>query len=64
MSQVLAAPSIAAVLLVPSLDASYGLLALAYVTAETWLGPAAAIVQVCVCVCVCVRVCVCVCVRV
>ena len=46
VSQVLAAPSIAAVLLVPSVEASYWLLFVAYVTAETWLGPAAAIVQV------------------
>ena len=66
-SQLLAAPSIAAVLLVPEVNASYGLLFVAYVTAETWLGPAAAIVQVCVCVrvrvcvCVCAGVCMCVC---
>jgi hypothetical protein len=46
VSQVLAAPCIAGVLLAPSPHASYGLLFLAYVTAETWLGPAAAIVQV------------------
>ena len=46
MSQVLAAPAIAGVLLAPNPKLSYGLVALAYVTAETWLGPAAAIVQV------------------
>ena len=46
VSQVLAAPCIAGVLLAPSPHVSYGLLFLAYVTAETWLGPAAAIVQV------------------
>ena len=68
VSQVLAAPSIAAVLLAPTPEASYGFLFLAYLTAETWLGPAAAILQVggggggCHCVCVCVYVCVCVCV--
>lgn len=45
VSQLLAAPSIAAVLLVPSVEASYWLLFVAYFTAETWLGPAAAIVQ-------------------
>ena len=50
ISQFLAAPCIAAVLLVPSPEVSYGLLVLAYITAETWLGPAAAIVQVSVCV--------------
>ena len=43
----LAAPSIIAVLLVPYPSASFGLMVVAYVTAETWLGPAAAIVQVC-----------------
>ena len=46
VSQVLAAPAIAGVLLAPSPKLSYGLVALAYITAETWLGPAAAIVQV------------------
>ena len=46
VSQVLAAPCIIAVLLAPTPQQSYGLLFLAYVTAETWLGPAAAIVQV------------------
>lgn len=45
-SQVLAVPCIIGVLLAPSPHVSYGLLFLAYVTAETWLGPAAAIVQV------------------
>ena len=62
VSQFLAAPCIAGVLLVPTPEASYGLLVVAYITAETWLGPAAAIVQVCVCVCVwvCVSVCLCV----
>ena len=48
VSQVLAAPCIVGVLLAPTPHMSYGLLFLAYVTAETWLGPAAAIVQVCV----------------
>ena len=47
MSQVLAAPAIAGVLLAPTPKLSFGLVALAYITAETWLGPAAAIVQVC-----------------
>ena len=47
VSQVLAAPAIAGVLLAPTPKLSFGLVALAYVTAETWLGPAAAIVQVC-----------------
>ena len=42
----MAAPSIIGVLLVPSANASFGLLVVAYITAETWLGPAAAIVQV------------------
>jgi len=46
VSQVLAAPCIIGVLLAPTPQVSYGLLFLAYVTAETWLGPAAAIVQV------------------
>lgn len=46
VSQVLAVPCIIGVLLAPSARMSYGLLFLAYVTAETWLGPAAAIVQV------------------
>ena len=46
VSQVLAAPAIAGVLLAPSPKLSFGLVALAYITAETWLGPAAAIVQV------------------
>ena len=45
-SQLLAAPCIIAVLLAPTARESYGLLFLAYLTAETWLGPAAAIVQV------------------
>ena len=45
-SQLLAAPCIIAVLLAPTSRDSYGLLFLAYLTAETWLGPAAAIVQV------------------
>jgi MFS family permease len=44
-SQLLAVPAIAGVLLVNSPDASFGLLVIAYITAETWLGPAAAIVQ-------------------
>ena len=46
VSQILAVPCIVGVLLAPSPTISYGLLFLAYVTAETWLGPAAAIVQV------------------
>ena len=46
VSQVLAAPAIAGVLLAPTPKLSFGLVALAYITAETWLGPAAAIVQV------------------
>lgn len=46
VSQVLAAPCIIAVLVAPTPQQSYGLLFLAYLTAETWLGPAAAIVQV------------------
>ncbi len=46
VSQFLAAPCIISTLLVPSVQASYGLLFLAYLTAETWLGPAAAIIQV------------------
>ena len=46
VSQVLAAPAIARVLLAPTPKLSFGLVALAYITAETWLGPAAAIVQV------------------
>ena len=33
-------------LIVNSPSASFGLLVIAYITAETWLGPAAAIVQV------------------
>ena len=45
-SQVLAAPAIVGVLLAQTPTMSYGMLFLAYVTAETWLGPAAAIVQV------------------
>lgn len=44
--QLLAAPCIIAVLLAPTPEQSYGLLFLAYLTAETWLGPAAAVVQV------------------
>jgi hypothetical protein len=44
-SQLVAAPCIIAVLLAPTARESYGLLFLAYLTAETWLGPAAAIVQ-------------------
>jgi len=44
--QFLAVPCIAGVLLVNTPSASYGLLFLAYITAETWLGPAASIVQV------------------
>ena len=46
VSQVLAAPAIAGVLLALTPNLSFGLVALAYITAETWLGPAAAIVQV------------------
>lgn len=46
ISQVLAAPAIVGVLLAPTPTISYCMLFLAYVTAETWLGPAAAIVQV------------------
>jgi len=42
----LAVPFIAGVLLAPYPSASYGLLFMAYITAETWLGPAASIVQV------------------
>ena len=45
VSQILAAPCIFAVLWVSSYTTSFGLLFLAYVTAETWLGPAAAVVQ-------------------
>ena len=45
-SQMLAAPCIIAVLLAPTARDSYGMLFLAYLTAETWLGPAAAVVQV------------------
>lgn len=45
-SQLLATPCIIAVLVAPTPQQSYGLLFLAYLTAETWLGPAAAIVQV------------------
>lgn len=45
--QILAAPAISGVLLAPTAQVSYGLLFVAYITAETWLGPAAAIVQVC-----------------
>lgn len=44
-AQLLAAPCIVGVLLAPTPTVSYGLLFLAYLTAETWLGPAAAIVQ-------------------
>ena len=64
LSQLLAAPCIIATLLVTSIQASYGLLFLSYLTAETWLGPAAAIIQVrasmvvLFCVLVCGRVCV------
>ena len=46
VGQILAVPCIVGVLLAPHAKISYGLLFLAYVTAETWLGPAAAIVQV------------------
>ncbi len=45
-AQLLAAPCIVGVLLAPTPTMSYGFLFLAYLTAETWLGPAAAIVQV------------------
>ncbi|XP_072051600.1 MFS-type efflux pump MSMEG_3705-like [Amphiura filiformis] len=45
ISQFLAAPCIIATLLVPTTQVSYGLLFVAYLTAETWLGPAAAIIQ-------------------
>ncbi len=45
-AQLLAAPCIAIVLIAPTPTMSYGFLFLAYLTAETWLGPAAAIVQV------------------
>lgn len=45
--QLLAAPSILGVLMAPTPTSSFGILFIAYVTAETWLGPAAAIVQVC-----------------
>lgn len=44
--QILAAPAIIGVLIAPTAQVSYGLLFVAYITAETWLGPAAAIVQV------------------
>jgi len=44
--QFLAVPCIAGVLLADTPSTSYGLLFLAYITAETWLGPAASIVQV------------------
>jgi MFS family permease len=44
-SQLLAAPAIFGVLWVDGSTASFGLLVLAYITAETWLGPAAAVVQ-------------------
>lgn len=46
VGQILAVPCIIGVLLAPTPKASYGILFLAYMTAETWLGPAAAIVQV------------------
>ena len=46
LPQLLAAPAIIGVLMVNSPTTSYGLLFIAYVTAETWLGPAAALVQV------------------
>ena len=46
VSQLLAVPCIIGVLIAPHPTMSYGLLFLAYMTAETWLGPAAAIVQV------------------
>ena len=45
-TQVLAAPAIAGVLLASTPTMSIGMLFLAYMTAETWLGPGAAIVQV------------------
>lgn len=45
VSQVLAAPAIFGVLWAGTSTASLGVLVLAYVTAETWLGPAAAVVQ-------------------
>ena len=45
-SQLIAAPCIAATLLVSDKETFYWLLLLAYITAETWLGPAAAIAQV------------------
>ena len=45
ISQILAGPAIFAVLWVNNSTTSLGLLALAYVPAETWLGPAAAAVQ-------------------
>lgn len=44
-SQLIAAPCIAATLLVSDKETFYWLLLLAYITAETWLGPAAAIAQ-------------------
>ncbi|XP_033096583.1 protein spinster homolog 1-like [Anneissia japonica] len=45
VSQCIAAPCIVAPLLVPKVSTSYGLLCLAYLTAETWIGCSAAIVQ-------------------
>ena len=49
VSQVLAAPAIAGVLVAAAPKLSFGLVALAYITPETWLGPATAIVQVHTC---------------
>lgn len=46
LTQLLAAPCIIGVLMVPTAEISFGLLVPAYITAETWLGPGAAIVQV------------------
>lgn len=54
-SQLLAAPCIIGVLLAPTARDSYGLLFLAYLTAETWLGPAAAVVQVRDIIIICIR---------
>ncbi|XP_071965382.1 MFS-type efflux pump MSMEG_3705-like [Antedon mediterranea] len=45
VSQIVAAPCVVAPLIVPDVTASYGLLFLAYLTAETWVGCSAAIVQ-------------------
>eukprot|EP00117_Sycon_ciliatum_P028397 scpid29311/ scgid5891/ Protein spinster homolog 1; Protein not really started; Spinster-like protein len=45
VSQVIATPCIIGVFIAPTATASYGILFLAYLTAETWLGCAGAVVQ-------------------